>query len=530
MNVQIGALDFVVIAVYFVTIISLGLYAGIRQRQTEGSDYFLAGRSLSWFAIGLALFSTNISTLELVSLMEEGYKRGVLYGNTETLAAIPLIILALFFAPFYIRSQVTTLPNFLEKRYGATCRYLLVVFALGYAVFGHLGFAVFTGGKVVEGLFGIPLMYGMTGVLILTGLYTIIGGLKSVVITEAIQTVVLLCGMLLLAAVAYIRIGGWNNFSQALADEPLRLQLLRSDEAAADMSWFAVLLGYPIIGIWFFCTDQTIVQRVLGAQDRNHAQVGALFAGFIKCAGLFLFVLPGIFLYVLTKQEKLPPLEDTATALPYMISHLLPPGLVGVMAAAMLSALMSTIAGALNSIATLCCYDIYRPLVPAASQRAMVRIGRFVTLASIVAVIVWAPYIENFGSILEGNTMLIAYMSPSVTAVFLWGVFWRRASNAGAIACLAAGIVLGIALFILDWNDHWPVSFMLTCFGLFLLCSLILGVASLMKPDLLSPEAEELVWANPLEVFQLEGWSGVGNFKFLALLLLLVTIAIYVFF
>ena len=534
-QLEIGRVDLAIIIIYLVVILSLGLLAGIRQRRATGdAGYFLAGRSLTWPAIGLALFATNISTLELVSLAEEGYKRGLLYANTEMLAPITLIILALFFAPFYIRSGIETLPSFLEKRYSRGCRYWLVLFALGYAIFGHLGFALFTGGKVVEGLFNIPLVYGMAIILALTGVYTIVGGLKAVVWTEVVQTVILLVGMAVLTVIAYNKVGGWSNFTAALADEPERLQLLRSDEAADDLKWYAVLLGYPVIGIWFWCTDQTIVQRVLGAKDENHAQVGALFAGFIKVAALFLFVLPGMFCYVLVSNGTMDKPAESAQTLPFMVSQLLPWGVRGLVAAAMLSALMSTVAGALNSTATVCCYDIYKQIYPEATDRATIRFGRIVTFAAMLAAIAWAPSIQNFGSILEGNTMLIAYMAPSVTAVFLWGVFWRGASAAGAIGCLAAGAVLGTAVFILDfgfkvWFDEpwWTISFMMTSFYLFLICSAVLFILSKLCPQEQTAESQAIVWDDPLAVFRAPGWPGIGNYKFLTALLLALVVAVY---
>jgi SSS family solute:Na+ symporter len=531
-DLKISPLDTTIIIIYLVGIVLLGLWAGIQQRrQSQGKGYFLAGNTLTWPTIGLALFATNISTLELVSLAEEGYKNGLLYGNTEMMAPIALIILALFFAPFYVQSGISTLPNFLEKRYSRGCRYWLVLFALGYAIFGHLGFALFTGGKVLEGLFEIELVYGMAIILVLTGIYTIIGGLKAVVWTEAVQTVILLGGMVALGLISYSKVGGWSEFTSALAEEPERLQLLRADDGAGDMKWYAVLLGYPVIGIWFWCTDQTIVQRVLGAKDQNHAQLGALFAGFIKVAALFLFVFPGLFCFVLVQNGTLQPLEDTAQTLPFMITNLLPVGMVGLLAAAMLSALMSTVAGALNSTATICSYDIYQQLYPGADERSLVTVGRIVTFGAMLAAIAWAPFIQNFGSILEGNTTLIAYMAPSVTAVFLWGVFWKRASTAGAIACLITGAVLGALCFYLDFVlEKWTISFMMTSVYLFLICSLVLVLLSYAVPQQHTEESESLVWSDPMAAFRQPGWPGIGNYKFLSAVLFVLVVVIYVIF
>lgn len=545
-DMQLEWPDLVVIGVFLVLCVGLSLAAGILQRRRAGAaGYFLAGRSLTWGAIGLALFSTNISTLELVSLSQEGFKRGLLYGNTETTAPFFLIALALFFVPFYLRSGVTTLPNFLEKRYSPACRYWLVVFALSYAIFGHLGFALFTGGKMVEGFFGIELMYGMAIVLVLTGLYTVVGGLKAVVWTQAIQTVVLLAGMMVLTAIGYYKVGGWSGLTEALAQEPERLELLRSDPGASDMTWYGLLLGFPVIGIWFWCTDQTIVQRVLGAKDVNHAQVGAIFAGFIKVLALFLFVFPGIFCYIMVQNGTLPPLEDSAQTLPFMVANLLPVGIRGLLAAAMLAALMSTIAGALNSAATVCCYDIYKQVRPDATDKSTVNMGRIVTFIAMVLAIIWAPFIDNFESILKANTNMLAYVSPSITAVFLWGVFWKKASNTGALWCLASGAVIGPILFLLDWfkekgsfqdfflcelYDKIDMGFLVHSFFLFILCSAILVVGSYLRPQVHTEESASLVWSNPLAIFKEPGWKGIGNYKFLTALLLAVTILVYVIF
>jgi SSS family solute:Na+ symporter len=481
----------------------------------------------------LALFSTNISTLELMSLAEEGYKSGLVYGNLELLAPITLLLLALLFAPFYIRSGVSTLPDFLEKRYGPGCRVWLVVFAIASAIFMHLGFALFTGGKVIEGLFGVDLTVGIVIVLALTGLYTVVGGLKAVVLTEAVQTVILLAGSVVITAVAFWEVGGWSGLTAALGCEPERLTLLRSADVESDMAWYAVLLGYPVIGIWYWCTDQTIVQRVLGAKDEKHAQLGPIFAGFIKILPLFICVTPGLVCYALVREGKLEELNDTAQTLPYLISTLLPRGMKGLVGAALLAALMSTMAAALNSVATVFCYDIYKKARPQVSERQMVLAGRLVTVVAMLMAIFWAPRISNFGSILEGNTAMICYMAPSITTVFLWGVLWRGASKTGAFVTLTSGALLGLAVFLLDWyKDYtgWNVSFMMASFYLFLICSAILVVVSRIAPHQHAPESQKLVWQNPWEVLSTPGFKGVGNYKFLSLLLLLTVVAVYVIF
>jgi SSS family solute:Na+ symporter len=533
-QLTIGWSDVLIVAVYLAAVVALGCFAGLRQRKnSDGEGYFLAGRSLRWPVIGLALFSTNISTLELVSLAEEGYKSGLVYGNLELLAPITLLLLAIFFAPFYVRSGVTTLPEFLEQRYGRGSRRWLVVLTIASAIFMHLGFALFTGGKLIEGLFGVNLTLGMATVLGLTGLYTLVGGLKAVALTEAVQTIVLLAGSIILTVVALMEVGGWSGLTSALAAEPERLTLLRSADIEPDMPWHAVLLGYPVIGIWYWCTDQTIVQRVLGAKNEKHAQVGPIFAGFIKILSLFIFVLPGLIYYALVKQGRLEAPADTALTLSHLITALLPAGLKGIVVAALLAALMSTVAGALNSIATLFCYDIYREFRPHATERQMVRAGRGVTLIAMLLAIAWAPRVGDFGSILAGNTAMLCYVAPSITAVFLWGVLWRGASKTGAFATLSCGALLGLIVFVLDWykdSTGWNIPFMMGSFYLFVACSAILVVVSWIWPHAHTAQSEQLVWRNPLAAFRAPGWKGVGDYRFLSALLLSAVFAVYAIF
>ena len=288
LRLAIDTLDVIVIVIYLLSIVGLGCWVGLRKRRRsrESKDYFLAGGTLTWPIIGLALFSTNISTIHLVSFAQEGYVNGLAYGNFEWMAPFTLIITALFFAPFYIRSRVATLPDFLEMRYNRPCRDWLAVLSIIAAVFIHIGFSLYTGAVVLRGMFGIDLHTSIIAIAGLTGLYTIIGGLMAVVVTESIQTVILLLGAVLITAVSYWQVGGYTGITETLQahGEMVKLTVLRSADDSANLPWYAVFLGYPVIGIWYWCADQTIVQRVLGAKDENHARVGPLFAGFIKIA------------------------------------------------------------------------------------------------------------------------------------------------------------------------------------------------------------------------------------------------------
>jgi SSS family solute:Na+ symporter len=531
-QIVIGTTDLTVIVIYLVGIVVLGCLAGMRQRRnSRGSEYFLAGKTLTWPIIGAALFSTNISTVHLVSLAQEGYVNGLAYGNFEWMAAFTLIILSLFFAPFYIRANVATLPDFLEKRYSRPCRDWLAFLSIVSAIFIHIGFTLYTGAVVLRGLFGIDIMTSIVSVSVLTGLYTIIGGLLAVVLTESIQTVVLLIGSILITLIGLHHVGGWSGLAGSV--EPVKLTVLRSAGDPSGLPWYSVFLGYPIIGLWYWCADQTIVQRVLGAKDENHARVGPLFAGFIKILPVFIFVLPGLICAGLINQGKLPNTLTKANSgdtYAFLIGHLMPVGLKGLAAAALLAALMSTVSGALNSIATLFSYDIYKRWHPQASDRTLVVVGRLVTGVGMAAAILWSPRLEHYKSIFQGIVSMICYIAPPITAVFIWGVFWRRASAVAAQITLWTGSALGFAVFLLEWHKdytNWNIPPMMATFYLFVICSVVLIVVSLIRPHRHTTESENLVWGNPLDAVRAKGWPGFGNYKFLAALLAGTMIALY---
>jgi SSS family solute:Na+ symporter len=545
----------------------------------------------------MALFSTNISTIHLVSQAQEGYVNGLAYGNFEWMAPFLLITLSLFFAPFYFRSKVATLPDFLEQRYSRSCRDWLAAMSIVSAIVVHIGFTLYTGAVVLEEMFGIDKMTSIIGTSILTGIYTIIGGLLAVVLTESLQTIILLAGAILITAVAFVKAGGWPGVTAHV--EPVKLTILRSASDPANLPWYSVFLGYPVIGLWYWCADQTIVQRVLGAKDVNHARVGPLFAGFIKILPVLIFVFPGTICLALLHQGKMTALpalrvsgppsvlpamsdverrvyqtvcdykgDDAAVRVDYivgqtgldkqqvdramtslvgkgtlkpksdavyahMILELLPPGLRGVLAAALLAALMSTVSGALNSIATLFSYDLYRRWRPDTPDHKLVVIGRIATFVAMVVAILWSPFIGHYKSIYQGVNTIISYLAPPITTVFLWGIFWHRASSRAALTTLVVGSSLGVVVFLLDWYKdytHWNLQFMMAAFYLFALCSLVLVTTSLVWPHQHTAQSERLVWNNPWEALADAGWRGVLNYKLMAGLLFAIMILLYMVF
>jgi SSS family solute:Na+ symporter len=525
--------DFLVIVVYLVGIVGLGLWAWGKRKKKQGSsaEYFLAGSSLGWPVIGLALFSTNISTTHLVSLAQEGYVNGLAYGNFEWMATFLLIILSLFFAPFYIRSRVATLPDFLEKRYSRACRDWLAGLSIISAVFIHIGFSLYTGAVVLKGMFGIDINTSIILTAILTGAYTIIGGLLAVVMTESAQTIILIIGSAFVLGFGLVAVGGWGGLVSSV--EAVKLTILRTAAETPTLPWYAVFLGYPVIGLWYWCADQTIVQRVLGARDEKQARLGPLFAGFIKILPVFLFVLPGLIAFGLTRQGKLPAPANSADIYSVMINHLLPVGLKGIVAAALLAALMSTVSGALNSIATLFTLDIYKRWKPGTPERKLTLIGRVVTFMAMLAAILWSPLVSHFQSIFQGIVAIICYIAPPITAVFVWGVFWKKASAAGAYATLSAGSGLGLIVFFLDWfkdRTGWNVPSMMATFYLFVICSAILVIVSLKKPHVHTAESERLVWTSPKEAIRGKLESGISDFRVVAAVLFVVMVVLYAIF
>lgn len=528
---NIRPIDLIIIAIYLAGMVFIGCVAGLRRKNgSEGKGYFLAGGTLTWPVIGLALFSTNISTIHLVSLAQEGYLNGLVYGNFEWMAAFTLIALSLFFAPFYIRSKVSTLPDFLERRYNRGCRDWLAFLSIIAAIFIHISFSLYAGAIVLKSMFGINIFVSIVLAAVFSGLYTIIGGLSAVAITGAIQTVILVLGAILITIIGMHHVGGWQGIADSV--EPVKLTVLRAHGDSSGLPWYSILLGYPVIGLWYWCADQTIVQRVLGAKDENHARMGPLFAGFIKILPIFIFVLPGLICLALINQGKLPDgiNESGDNTYAFMIDQLVPVGLKGLLAAALLAALMSTVSGALNSIATVFSYDIYKRWRPDASEHSMVKVGRLVTFIGMLAAILWSPFVGHYQSLFQGLNVMICYIAPPITTVFVWGVFWRKASARAAQYTLYAGSGLGLVTFILDWfkdSTGWNVPFMMMAFYLFVICSTVLVILSFLMPDGSDEKAKSFTWEKPLDCLKAKGWPGLGDYRIVALTLFVCMIVLY---
>jgi len=538
---MLNNLDFGILIGYVLMVVFVGCgatwlqkrkAAKLGQEQDDGA-YFLAARTLAWPIIGLSLFSTNISTVQIVALCEQGFRSGLAYANFELAAIFTLVILAVFFVPFYLRSHVTTLPDFLEKRFNRNCRDFLAFISIISAIFIHIGVSLYAGAVVINAMLGVStdiqhLMLTMVAIAAATGIYVVVGGLLAVTLTDAIQTTTLLVGATIVTYFAFTKIGGWDSLYNAVG--PHMLSVLRPTGDFSKMPWHAVLFGYPVIGIWYWCTDQTIVQRVLGAKNEDHGKAGALFAGFLKLLPMFLFVLPGLLCLALVNKGLLPPLADSKEAFAHMVMNLLPPGMKGLIVAALLAALMGTIAGALNSIATLFAFDLYKRFRPETSDKKLVHIGRAATITGVIVAILWSPIIGQFDSIYGAIASMICYIAPPITAVFMVGIFWKRATAKAAAITLWSGFAMGMIVFALDLFHKytgWNILFMHSAGILCGICILIMIVVSLMDKNSNTEENLKLVWDSPLTPLRIRGARGLMNYKFIATVLLLAAIGIY---
>ncbi len=506
-------LDYVVILAYMAAMVVIGSLV-LRRQKVTSDVYFLAGRSLKWPVVGCALFASNISTIHLVGLCQGGFQanKGLAEGNWEWMATFTLVLLSLIFAPFYFKTKIGTLPEFVERRYHPLARSIMAVMAICSALFIHIGISLYTGGKVFEHFFGVDVWVSIIAISIITLIYVLLGGLKAVVITETIQTVILLGGAVIvtlfgLFALPEHGINSYADFKAAVG--PNQLNTLHTDSEIG-YNWYAFFLGYPVLGIWYWCSDQTIVQRVLGAKTQKDAQYGALFAGLLKFTPVFFMVFPGVLCYVLFKDEMVPVIENgqevmkrlvdvPEKALPVMLVNLIPAGLRGLIAAGLLAALMSTIASAFNSTGTLVAVDIVKKLKPDTSDASLVRIGRISAVVVMLLAMAWSPLAKNYDSIFEAINAIAAHLAPPITTVLLLGVFWRRGTKEAGVATLIIGFIMGALSFIFELpvitlfrddqghslklvTDVWGVPMLMQAWWGFCICSAIYIAISLLTP------------------------------------------------
>ncbi len=437
---HMSALDWAVVGAYLIGIIGLGLWAS--RGQKTATDYFLAARSSTWPTIGLALIASNISSTTLIGLAGAAYSIGISVFNYEWMAALVLAFYSVFVLPAVLRSKVYTMPEFLERRFSGGMR----LYFSGLTVFLNIvvdtAAALFAGALVFSLIFpDVPLWQIAACIAIAAGIYTALGGLKAVLVTEVIQALLLLFASVFIAVFAFDAAGGWDKVMSSVPAE--KLSLIRPNDDPG-VPWLGLITGVPLLGFYFWCTNQFMAQRVMSAKSLDHGRWGALFAGLLKLPILYLMVLPGtaaILIY--------PELASGDEVYPRLIFDLLPVGLVGLVIAGFLAAIMSSIASTFNSASTLVTMDFARRIAPEMGEAGLVRVGRITTLVFMVLAVAWIPVIETYAdSLWQYLQAVLAYTVPPVVAMFVLGLFWKRANARGAAWGLTAGLVLGVVIFI----------------------------------------------------------------------------------
>ncbi len=485
-----GAFDLLVIAAYFLILLGIGVWAA-RRKKNESADYFLASRDVGWLAVGASLFASNIGSEHLVGLAGTGAASGLAVGHFEWLACLILLILGWVFVPFYLRSGVYTMPEFLERRFNAASRaYFTWVSIIGY-VLTKISVTLFAGGIVMREVTGLNFWTSAVVLIVVTGLYTVTGGLRAVIFTEVAQTVVLILGSAALVVLGLRAVGGWGGLEAKIPAEFFSMWKPTTDP---NFPWTGIVFGAPILGVWYWCTDQYIVQRVLAARNVTEARRGTILAGFLKILPVFIFVLPGIIaaaLYADVRQGA------TDSAYPVLVTRLLPAGIKGLVLAGMLAALMSSLASAFNSCSTLITWDVYRKVRPQASEARLVTVGRLTTVVLVVVSLLWIPFMKYISSQLYIYLQSVqAYIAPPIAACFLFGLFFRRLNGAGAISSLLTGFVLGALRLGLElangtaktglpdgvWAWIAEVNFLHFAVLLFAICTTVLVGVSLLTP------------------------------------------------
>lgn len=509
-------IDFSIIAAYLVAVTGIGLWIAQRDKQT-GDGFFVAGRSLGWVTIGASLFASNISSEHLIGLAGDGFRTGLPVGNYEWGACIILLILAVFFAPFYVGSKIRTMPEYLEKRFGRGAAVYLSLMTIIANVLVRISVALYAGGIVINSMFGVNLWGAMAGLAVVTVVYTALGGLKAVVYTDLLQTVILFFGTIFLTLTALDKVGGWTGLQAQLDASMFDMVRPASDP---EMPWTGLVLGVPVLGIWYWCTDQVIVQRVLGAKNVHQARMGALFAAFLKISPVFLFVLPGLCARVLF------PEIDGKAAFPTLVQELLPVGLKGVVAAALIAALMSSIDSTLNSTGTLFSLDFYKKWKPEATPQQVVAVGRWATLVVMVFGLLWVNVVAESESLFQYLQQVNAAISPPIAASFLMGVFWPRANHQGVMSALICGLVIGLSLMVAD-----VMPFLVAAGVTFFASLAILVIGSLLTDPPPAYRLDQLVWRDVDQVVNKETTARQRIiFKFGAGLLVVIMIGLWMMF
>ncbi|MCH5246786.1 MAG: sodium:solute symporter [Muribaculaceae bacterium] len=516
-----GTLDWIVIALFFLLLIGV-IWWVMRQKQNNASDYFLGGKDATWIAIGASIFASNIGSEHLIGLAGAGASSGMAMAHWE-IQGWMILILGWVFVPFYSRSMVYTMPEFLERRYNGTSRTILSLISLISYVLTKVAVTVYAGGLVFQQVFGIETLWGMDffwvaaiGLVLITAIYTIVGGMKSVLYTSVLQTPILLLGSLIILVLGLKALGGWDEMMRICSIEVVNdygdtMTNLIRDNRDPEYPWIGALVGSAIIGFWYWCTDQFIVQRVLSGKNQKEARRGTIFGAYLKLLPVFLFLIPGMIAFALSHQGievngQVFHLSTPDAAFPTLVAKLLPAGVKGLIVCGILAALMSSLASLFNSSAALFTIDFYQRYKPDTDPKKLVRIGQAATVVIVALGILWIPVMRSVGDVLYNYLQDVqSVLAPGIAAAFLMGICWKRATAAGGTWGLVAGLFIGLCRLsakvwysnaaVLPGETNWfkwlfyDVNWLFFCGWMLVFCLLVVFVVSLFTKK---PEPEKI--------------------------------------
>jgi len=498
----IDTFDWLILILYFAGLFTIGIYFARKGKNT--AQYFLADRKSKWYQIGLSIFAANISSEHLIGLAGSGAAVGLAVGAYEWVAAFCLFTLAWIFVPHYLRSKVFTMPEFLERRYSSASRWYLSSLSIIAYIFTKISVSLFAGGILLHVIVGWDFLTSALILVAITGLYTILGGLSAVIFADVIQSLILIIGSAIIVFIGMNEVGGFEGLRNALPAD--YFSMIRPAGHGA-YPWTGTTLGIFILGIWYWSTDQFIVLKALSARNLDHAQSGINFTALLKILPVFLFVLPGLIAQSLWPEELA---SSPDNAFPLMITRLMPTGLTGIMIAALLAALVSSLSSVFNASSTLITMDIYKKIRPDSTEKQLVLAGRLFTLLIVIVGIIWIPVIRHMSNqIYQYLQAVQSYISPPIAAVFIMGIAWKRASSRAAIYTLVSGGILGAFRFILDilyksgefrsgfLNDIASIAFLNFCIILFVICIFIMILVTLTSREKPSDRQKSLILRRP---------------------------------
>jgi SSS family solute:Na+ symporter len=494
---EVRTLDLVIILGYLLLSRIIPLIASARAKkksEAEGGDpneqYFLGGRNFIWPFVGLSLVATNMSGATFVGLAGGAYDQGISIFAYEWMTTVILAIFIFFILPFYLRSKVFTLPEFLERRFDRRSRMAFAGFNLFANMFIDMAAALYAGGILVQAIYPeIPLWVSIAVLAVLAAIYTVIGGLGAVMVSDAIQATVTIAGGIIVFIAVWMAVPSWDEVEKTAGEEKMSLILPAGNDA---LPWPGLLTGVLVIGLYYWTTNQLVVQRSLGAKNLDHGRWGALLAGFIKLSFLFLFIFPGVMALVLY-----PNLDNPDTVFPTLVFDLLPVGVRGLILAAVIAAITSTVDSILNSSSTIVTMDFVKTLRPHTADSSLVGIGRIATIGALLVAVVWSPIIANFDTLYGYLQSVLSYLVPPVVAVFLLGIAWKRISGTAAFTTLVVMQPLGVVAFVLiEVQGAIPLQFLYAAGISFATSILLLVVISLLGPTPDLAKTDELTWKN----------------------------------